>query len=54
MDDGARELLLAMREIIKHAILTLHALRDPDQRFLGWGRMPAYVVANALVVVSIG
>jgi hypothetical protein len=38
------ELLAAMRGILRTAILTLLALRDPDARYLGWGRLPMHVV----------
>lgn len=38
------ELLWAMREIVKRAVMTLAALRDPDRRYLGWSRLPVAVV----------
>lgn len=39
-----RELLEAVREILRYAILTLHAVRDPDRRYLGWANLPQTVV----------
>jgi hypothetical protein len=38
------ELLGAMREIVRYAIMTLAALRDPDAKYLGLAQMPAHVV----------
>lgn len=37
-------LLEAMREIIRVAIVTLAAVRDPDRRYLGLSQMPVHVV----------
>lgn len=42
--DVAPELLEAMREIVRLAIVTLAALRDPDRRFLGYASLPQNVV----------
>lgn len=38
------ELLEAMREIVRIAIVTLAALRDPDRRYLGYAALPQNVV----------
>lgn len=38
------ELLFAMREIVRYAVMTLAALRDPDARYLGLASMPVSVV----------
>lgn len=38
------DLLEAMREIVRVAIVTLAALRDPDRRFLGYASLPQNVV----------
>ena len=38
------ELLQAMREIVRIAIMTLAALRDPDRRYQGFASMPQNVV----------
>jgi hypothetical protein len=38
------DLLHAMREIVRYAIMTLAALRDPDARYLGLAQMPQNVV----------
>jgi hypothetical protein len=38
------ELLEAMREIIRVAIVTLAAVRDPDRRYMGFAQMPQHVV----------
>lgn len=38
------ELFAAMREIIRYAIMTLAAQRDPDARYLGLSQMPVHVV----------
>lgn len=38
------ELLEAMREIVRVAIITLAALRDPDHRFMGYASLPQNVV----------
>lgn len=43
-EDVRTEVLLAMREILRYAIMTLAALPDPDARFLGWAQMPVNVV----------
>jgi uncharacterized protein DUF6362 len=40
----AAELIQAMREIIRRAVLTLVAVRDPDKRYLGMARLPQTVV----------
>lgn len=38
------ELLFAMREIVRNAIMTLSSLRDPDRKYLGLAQMPVNVV----------
>lgn len=38
------ELLAAMREIIRYAVMTLNALQDPDRKYLGWAQLPMHVV----------
>lgn len=38
------DLLEAMREIVRVAIITLAALRDPDRRYLGYASLPQNVV----------
>lgn len=38
------QLLAAMREIVRYAVMTLAALRDPDARYLSWSSMPVNVV----------
>jgi hypothetical protein len=38
------DLLEAMREIVRVAIITLAALRDPDKRFQGYSSLPVNVV----------
>lgn len=38
------DLLSAVREIVRRAIITLAATRDPDKRFLGLSQMPQNVV----------
>jgi hypothetical protein len=38
------DLLEAMREIVRVAIITLAALRDPDKRFQGYSHLPVNVV----------
>lgn len=43
-DEIRRELLEAVREILRYAILTLHAVRDPDRRYLGWANLPQTIV----------
>lgn len=40
----AREALVAMRDIIRLAIMTLAALKDPDARFRGYASLPANIV----------
>lgn len=40
----AAELVEAMREIIRVAIITLAALRDPDRRFMGYSQLPQNVI----------
>lgn len=40
------ELLTAMREIIRRAIITLAVLRDPDRRYLGLSQMPQHVIRD--------
>ena len=44
MNETPHELLAAVREILRRAVMTLAALRDPDRRFLGLAQMPAHVV----------
>jgi hypothetical protein len=44
MSSTPQELLAAMREILRRAVMTLAALRDPDRRFLGLSQMPQHVV----------
>ncbi len=41
------ELLQALREIIRYAVLTLNAARDPDARYRGWSQLPATLVRDA-------
>lgn len=43
-DDVPAELLEAMKEIVRVAIVTLAALRDPDRRYLGYASLPQNVV----------
>lgn len=38
------ELLHALREIIRRAVMTLAAVRDPDRRHLGWSSLPMNIV----------
>lgn len=38
------ELLDAMREIVRRALMTLAAVRDPDHRFLGYARQAGNIV----------
>lgn len=38
------DLLAAMREILRIAIMTMAALRDPDLKYLGWTKMSMHVV----------
>lgn len=38
------KLLAAMREIIRYAVMTLAALRDPDARYLSWSSIPVTVI----------
>jgi hypothetical protein len=38
------ELVTAMREILRRAVITLAVLRDPDKRFLGLSQMPQHIV----------
>ena len=38
------QLVTAMREIIRRAVITLAVLRDPDKRFLGLSQLPQHVV----------
>lgn len=38
------QLLAAVREILRRAVMTMAALRDPDRRFLGIAQMPQHVV----------
>ena len=40
------ELLMAVREILRNAIMTMAALRDPDARFLGWKHPPTIAVQS--------
>lgn len=42
--DVSAELVEAMREIIRVAIITLAALRDPDRRFMGYASLPQNVI----------
>lgn len=44
MRETPQELLAAVREILRRAVMTLAALRDPDRRFLGLQQMPQHVV----------
>lgn len=44
MTEQKSQLLAAMREIIRRAVMTLAALRDPDRRYLGLAQMPQHVV----------
>src|SRR3990167_6073221 len=44
MADIPPDLFHCMREIIRRAVMTLAALRDPDRRFMGWSRLPVHVV----------
>src|SRR5689334_5990785 len=44
-DDEIRaELIGAVREIVRYALMTLNALRDPDKRYQGWARLPMHIV----------
>lgn len=43
-NDVSAELVDAMREIIRVAIITLAALRDPDRRFMGFASLPQNVI----------
>lgn len=43
-DPVRTELLLAVREIIRYALLTLNAVRDPDARYRGWAQLPQSIV----------
>jgi hypothetical protein len=45
-DDIRLELLQAMREIVRYAVLTLHAVRDPDARYRGWAHLPVTIVRD--------
>jgi Domain of unknown function (DUF6362) len=38
------ELLMAVRELVRYAILTLATVRDPDARYQGLAKLPAWVV----------
>jgi hypothetical protein len=40
------EVLQAVREIIRYAILTLNAVRDPDARYRGWSQLPVTIVRD--------
>ena len=40
------QLLSAMREIVRRAILTLAAVKDPDKRFMGFSSLPQHVVQD--------
>jgi hypothetical protein len=44
MKDIPAELLAALRELIRYAVMTLAAVRDPDARYLGWSKLPANIV----------
>jgi hypothetical protein len=44
--DIRAELLIAMREIVRYAVMTLNALRDPDARYLGWSRLPQPLIRD--------
>lgn len=46
-EEATTELIAAMREIIRYAIMTLSALRDPDARFLGMAQAPVEIVRDA-------
>lgn len=39
-----KETLAAVRELIRYAIMTLSALRDPDRKYLGLAQMPVHIV----------
>ena len=41
-----QELLAAMREIIRYAVMTLNAVRDPDARYRGWSKLPTTIVRD--------
>jgi Domain of unknown function (DUF6362) len=44
-DDQIRtELLIAVREILRYALLTLNAVRDPDRRYRGFAKLPQTIV----------
>jgi hypothetical protein len=45
-DEISVDLLHCIREIIRSAVKTLAAVRDPDQRFLGYASMPVGVVRD--------
>jgi hypothetical protein len=45
-DEIRQELLAAMREIIKRAVITLNAVPDIDARFRGWAKSPARIVRD--------
>lgn len=40
------ELFHGVREVIRYAVMTLAALRDPDRRFQGWSRLPVGIVRD--------
>jgi hypothetical protein len=44
MEATARDLLDALKDIIRCAFRTLVALPDPDGRYLSWAQMPVHVV----------
>lgn len=44
MSATPQDLLAAVREILRRAVMTLAALRDPDRRYLGLQQMPQHVV----------
>lgn len=46
MKDIPDDLLNAMRQIVRRAVMTLAAVRDPDHRYLGWATLPANLVRD--------
>jgi Domain of unknown function (DUF6362) len=45
-NDIRQELLAAMREIIRYAVMTLNAVRDPDAHYRGWAKLPTTIVRD--------
>jgi hypothetical protein len=45
-DEIRQELLAAMREIIRRAIITLNAVPDIDARYRGWAKSPVRIVRD--------